>query len=171
MPGRPLIERPRPEGGVLGDVRGDPVSAQRVHESSGVVPLVGPEGPMRAAGQRPHHRHGRVPLGRACRVRHAGLDGQRMTIVHQDVAVIGELGGVAGTLLGQPGLGVHGRRVGGVRASFPAKIHRGIAGIIGRGRGGGRLRFEALVAGPRLDQGGIDREVLGRQQGARSGLV
>src|SRR5262249_26789681 len=57
-------------------------------------------------------------------------------------------------LLGHPGLGIRRRRVGGVRAPLAAEVHRGIAGIIGR-RSGCRLGFEALVAGPRLDQGAI----------------
>src|SRR5207244_2647132 len=78
---------------------------------------------------------------------------------------------LARTLTCQPRLGVGGRLMGGVAALLAMKVNRGIAGVIRRLLTTiPVLALEAFVAGPRLDQRAVDREVLGREQAAAARL-
>jgi hypothetical protein len=56
-----------------------------------------------------------------------------------------------------------------VRTSFPVEIDRRIPGVVGR-LTGLILSFETLLASPGLQQGAIDREMLGGQESAAASL-
>ncbi len=64
----------------------------------------------------------------------------------------------------EPRLGISHRAMGRVGALLPATIHTRIAGIVVRRRPRLVDRSKALVTGPRLEQGAVDREVLVREQ-------
>src|SRR5262249_19687053 len=132
VPRGAAIDRTRTLRGVLGHMRGYREAPEAVHEIPRVIALVGAErGPGR---QLRGHRQGLLPLGEARRRRQAAIDRQAMAILHEDVALVVQLGLVAVALAKEPRLGIRRGGVRGITAAFAVKIHGRIARIIRWGR-------------------------------------
>ena len=133
--------------------------AQFLHQFPAVVTLVGAQRDPTPARNSPHHRHRRLRFGAPSGLSHTTVNCQAITVLHQHVSGVTELGLLALTLTGQQRLGIGSGLVGVVAASFAMKVDPRVAGILGR-RGlriGVVFAFEALVSRPGLDQGAIDR--------------
>src|SRR5216117_2149101 len=159
MAGGPPIDRAGALGRVLGDVRRDAEQPNRLDEIPRVVALVSPERHSTLAILSPHELQGGCPLGVAARRRHAAIDGEPVSVLHQDVAGVVELGFVRVAFAEQAGVGVRRGRVGRVAAPLAVKIHGRIARVVRR-RGRRVFPLEALEAGPGLDQRAVHGEML-----------
>src|SRR3989442_10566627 len=101
----------------------------------GVIPFVGAQRDPAHARNGGRHGERRLPLGVARRGRQARVHRQAVTVLHQDVALVAELGLVRLALAGQSRLGVGRRGMGGVAALLAMGIHRRIARVVGRPSG------------------------------------
>src|SRR5712691_12383311 len=147
------------------------VVAQLLHKLLAVVAFVGPERDPLLPRNLFHHRERGLRLGPAIGLGDVAIDRDPVAVLHQHVPGVAQLGFLARTLARQPRLGVGGRLMGIVAALLAMKVNRGIAGVIRRLLTTSPvLALEAFVAGPRLDQRAVDREVLGREQVAAAGL-
>ena len=102
----------------------------------------------------------------AGRRRDRRVDDQAMAILGQQMAEIRQLGFAPRAFLIEARIGIGRRLMGVVAPRLPMEIHGRILRVVGR-RPRRVLRFETLVARPRLEQRAIDGEVLVRQQPVR----
>jgi len=111
-----------------------------------------------------HQRQSGFRSGAPGGLGHATVNRQPVTILHQHVSGVAELGLLARALAGQPRLGIGGGLVSGIGARFAVEVDAGVAGIVRRGLPLSGIALEALMPRPRLDQGAVDREVLVGEQ-------
>ena len=111
-------------------MRREPERPERGDEAARVIALIAAHGGP--APQVRGHREGRLAFRESRRLTHTGVDDEPMPVLHEDVSLIGELRLVPVTLAAQPGLGIRGGGVRGVRPPLPVKVHRRIARIVGR---------------------------------------
>src|SRR5215470_5597059 len=167
MAGCARIDRRAAVGVVLRDVRRAAALPAAGDEVGRVIVLVAAN---RAAGPGIvlDHVECRGALGRAIGFGHPSIDEESIAVLHHQMAHVTQLGLLARSLAEQPGIGVGGRGMRVVLALLAMEVALGIArpagATLARGWTAAILRHEALHAGPRLDQGAIDREVLARQQ-------
>jgi len=127
------IDRTRTIRGVLGHVRRHLQPAQTSHEIPGVIPFVGAHvtgGAARAAAMASAALARRTVAG----VRRAST-AQAMTVLHQDVTLVAQLGLVRLALAGQPRLGSVVEAWVALRRVSPWKFTVGLPGSSGGWRG------------------------------------
>src|SRR6266850_3068157 len=163
------IDRTRTIRGVLGHVRRHLQPAQTSHEIPGVIPFVGAQRDPAGAREGGGHGERRLSLGVPRCGCQARIHRQAMTVLHQDVTLVAQLGLVRLALAGQPRLGVGRRGMGGVAARLAVEVHSRIARVVGR-LARRVLALEALQPGPRLNERAVYGEVLLREQRALRGL-
>jgi len=129
-----------------------------------------PRHPVRA-GERFDHVDGSLPFGGACRLGHPGVHYQPVTVLHQQVAHVAELGGRAFALSEQQRIRVGLRLMGVPAALLATEVHRGIATAAPSRRLLFILGTIALERGQGLDQRAIHAEVFFRQQIGGPGLL
>ena len=158
--------------GLARDVRCDLMVTQFLNELLAVIALIRTQGHSAPARNLFHQAERGLRLGPTGRLVDATSHRQPLAIVHQHVPGIAELGLLARSLARQPSFGVGGRLMGIVGAPLAVKVDAGVVGIvILRGLGLGIiLGLEALVPGPRLDQGAVNRKVLVAEQPLGAGL-
>jgi hypothetical protein len=145
-------------------VRGGPELPQLHHEVGGIIGPIGAHGDRLRSGAPGDQLERRQAVGEAGGVGQLGLDHQTVAILHQQVAHEAEPRFLTMTLAKQPRIRIGGRGVAGVGPVLAVEVSARVATTVGwlilii-------LRAEALQAGPGLDQGAVDREVLAAQQG------
>lgn len=168
MPGRARIDgAATAPAHVLGDVRGDVAAAAGGDEVGRVVGLVRTHRFELIARHRIEHGQGGYALAGAVGMGEHGADHQAVAVLHQGVPLVAQDRGRVVALAVEAGIGVGRARMGVVAARPAFPIGLGVASAA-RGRLVVRavLGSEALLAGPGLDQGAVDREVfLGEQSG------
>ena len=157
------IDRRAPARGVLGDVRGGPELTQLHDEVGGIVGPIGADRDQPGTGARGDQLDCRQALGEAGGAGQLGLDHQAVVILHQHVAHEAEPRFLTMTFAKQPRIRIGGRGVAGVGPVLAVEVSARVATTIGW-LVLIILRAEALQAGPGLDQGAVDREVLAAQE-------
>jgi hypothetical protein len=104
-----------------------------------------------------------IALGGSVGLKHFRVYDQSIAILHQQVSAVAQLRLLAFDLLSQQRLGIGFRLMRLIRPLLPAKVHRGIAGIIGRWLLL-VLRLETLCSRPGFQQRAVDCEMLVRNQ-------
>jgi len=137
----------------------------------GVISLVGSKRPAVPIRQRSQHLQRGLPLRTAMRLSHSRIHHQAVAVLHQDMAQVRQLGGLAPALVLQPRLRIRRGLMSLVRTGLPMKIYCRVAGIVGWLRRRRLCPAEALLAGPGLDQRAVHGEVLARQQTLLAGLL
>src|SRR3954454_3502353 len=157
--GRAPIDGRGAVGRILGDMRGDIHLPQLRHMPGYVEGLVRTERNPSASWHIAHHDLRRLALGGAGSMRGLGVHDQAVTVLHQQMAHIAELGCLSLGFAVEPRIGVGGGGVCLVAPPLAAEVPRAVSPRLGC-LIAAVLGSEALHARPGFDEGAINREVL-----------
>ncbi len=154
MAGGAPVDGAAPFGGVLGDVRGDALGAQRGHEVGGVVRTVGGKGRARSEPGLLGQSQCRRALGVAVRLAELTRDRQAGAVLHEHVPQVRKTRLVARSAAEEPRLGVRRRAVRVVAPPLTLEVRLAAGGAWPALVDGS----DALLSRPRLDERAVDAE-------------
>src|ERR1019366_5968063 len=165
MPGGTSVNGASTVYGVLSHVRCCAPIAQLFKKLPRVVSLVSSDGDLVDSGDGSDHLHRHLSLGSPCRKARLRGGYEAGGGLRQDVSHVGEFRAAIRAFAIQARIPIRFRAVRLVAALLAVKVDARVAWIVVSGTlPGTRGRQKTLLAGPRLQQRAIDREVLLRHQ-------